>query len=224
MSEPENNDLLLDSDLKNHREQDQSSVLSVGSVVDFPDEELVLQTKSKHLENKEELDIKNKNILKKRAEALAVALVEKKDEEHIDVVEFSLATETYAIESSWVREVHPLKELTPVPCTPDFVLGIINVHGRIVSVIDLKKFFGLPEKGLTSLNKVVIISNSKMEFGILADAVLGAISILKTSIQPALLSLSGIKADYLMGVTPELVVLDAGKILSDNNIVVHEEV
>lgn len=175
-------------------------------------------------EKKGSNNLENKNILRKRAEALACQIEEKKDEEQIEVVEFSLSTEKYAIESVWVSEVHPLKELTIVPCTPPFVLGIINVHGRIVSVIDLKKFFGLVEKGLSSLNRVVIISNAKMEVGILADAVLGAISIPRTQIQPVLSSLSGIKAEYLMGVTPELVVLDAGKILSDSKIVVHEEV
>lgn len=175
-------------------------------------------------DKKDEKDKENKKILRKRAQALACQIEEKKDDEQIEAVEFSLSTEKYAIESTWVSEVHPLKELTPVPCTPPFVLGIINVHGRIVSVIDLKKFFGLAEKGLSSLNRVVIISNKKMEFGILVDAVLGAISIPKTQIQPVLSSLSGIKAEYLMGVTPELIVLDAGKILSDNKIVVHEEV
>lgn len=175
-------------------------------------------------EKREDKYLENKKILRKRAQALAFKIEEKKDEEQMGVVEFSLATEKYAIESIWVSEVYPLKEFTYVPCTPQFVLGIMNVHGRIISVIDLKKFFGLAEKGLSSLNRVVIISNKKMEFGILADAVLGAISIPKAHIQPVLSSLSGIKAEYLMGVTPELIVLDARKILSDNNIVVHEEV
>lgn len=50
--------------------------------------------------------------------------------------------------SEYVREIYPLKEFTPIPCTPPFVLGIINVRGQILSVIDIKKFFDLPEKGL----------------------------------------------------------------------------
>jgi purine-binding chemotaxis protein CheW len=117
-----------------------------------------------------------------------------------------------------------LRELTPVPCTPPFVLGIINVRGEIVSVIDMKKFFDLPERGLTDMNKVIIVHDDKMEFGILADAILGVRSILREDIQPSLPTLTGIRAEYLQGMTKEpLVVLDTEKILSAKNLVVHDE-
>jgi len=114
------------------------------------------------------------SILKARARALA-----KEPEQavaarsFIEITEFRLASETYGIESSFVREVYPLKDFTPLPGVPPFVLGIVNVHGQILSVVDLKKFFNLPDKGLGELNKVIILHNGRMEFGILADAVLG---------------------------------------------------
>ena len=83
-----------------------------------------------------------KTILKARAKALALEPErEKRKGEYLEVVEFLLAYETYAIETAYVREVYPLKELTVLPCTPPFVLGIINVRGQILSVIDIKKFF-----------------------------------------------------------------------------------
>lgn len=166
-----------------------------------------------------------KKLLKARAMALAKKPEKKEADEYIEVVEFLLALEKYGIQSGYVREVYPLKELTPVPCTPQFVAGIINVRGRILSVIDIKKFFELPEKGITDLNKVIIIHNGVMEFGILADAVLGAKQIPLRDIQTSLPTLTGIRAEYLRGVTKErLVVLDAEKILSDKKIIVHEEV
>ena len=118
-----------------------------------------------------------------------------------------------------------MKELTPLPGTPPFVLGLINVRGQILSVIDIKKFFQLPEKGLTDLNKVIIVHTDKMELGILADAILGVRSIPLQEIQTSLPTLTGIRADFLRGVTKEpLVVLDGEKILSDRKIIVHEEV
>src|SRR5439155_25417175 len=127
--------------------------------------------------------------------------------------------------SSSVREVYPLKELTPLPCTPPFVLGIINVRGKILSVIDIKKFFDLPEKGLTDLNKVIIVHADEMELGILADALLGVRAIPLEELQPSLPTLTGIRAEYLKGVTKDrLVILDTEKILSDKGIIVHEEV
>lgn len=165
-------------------------------------------------------------ILKKRAKMLAVEPAKKTEaEEYIEVVEFLLANERYAVESRHVREIYPLKELTPVPCTPPFVLGIINVRGRILSVIDIKKFFDLPERGLTPLNKVVILSSGDMEFGILADAVIGAHNISMDNLDASLPTLTGVREEYLKGVTREqVVILDAGKLLSDRSIIVHENV
>ncbi|MGH8069641.1 MAG: chemotaxis protein CheW [Candidatus Entotheonellia bacterium] len=143
----------------------------------------------------------------------------------LEVVEFLLAYETYGIEPRYVREVYPLKELTPLPCTPPFVCGIINVRGQILSVIDLKKFFDLPEKGLTDLNQVIVVHGDTMAFGLLADAILGVRSIPLDSIQPSLPTLSGIRAAHLKGVTSErLVILDAAKLLGDPTLIVFEEV
>lgn len=144
---------------------------------------------------------------------------------HIDVVEFVLAHERYAIESRYVREVAPLENLTPLPCTPAFVLGIVNLRGEILSVIDIKKFFELPEQGLTDLNKIIVLQSEDMLFGILADAIAGVRRIPVAGMQPSLPTLTGIREDYLQGVTPErLVVLDAEKLLTDENIVVREQV
>ena len=60
-----------------------------------------------------------------------------------------------------------------MPCTPPFILGIINVRGQILAVIDLKRFFNLPDKGLSDLNKVIILRRGGLEVGLLADAVAG---------------------------------------------------
>jgi purine-binding chemotaxis protein CheW len=167
-----------------------------------------------------------KKILKARAQELArEGEKEKTIEESIEIVEFLLAYEKYGIESSYVREIHPLKELTPVPCTPAFVLGIINLRGQIVSVIDMKKFFDLPERGLTDLNKVIIVHDDSMEFGILADSILGVRTMPTEEVQAPLPTLTRIHTEYLRGVTQEpIVVLDAAKILSSRNLRVHEEI
>jgi len=165
-----------------------------------------------------------RKVLKARARALAKRPEKKEADEYMEVVEFQLASERYGLQSSYVREVYPLKELTHVPCTPQFVAGIINVRGQILSVLDIKKFFELPERGITDLNKVIIARNEKMEFGILADEILGVRLIPLRELQPSLPTLTGIRAGYLKGVTKEqLVVLDAEKILSDKKIIVHEE-
>jgi purine-binding chemotaxis protein CheW len=167
-----------------------------------------------------------KRILKARAQALARQPAQAEAAGgHIEIVEFVVAYENYAVETRYVREVHPLENLTPLPCTPAFVLGIVNLRGEILSVIDLKKFFELPEKGLTDLNKVIVLQSGNMLFGILADAVAGVRRIPVTDMQPSLPTLTGIREEYLKGVTAErLVILDAEKLLSDENLVVQEQV
>jgi purine-binding chemotaxis protein CheW len=163
-----------------------------------------------------------------RARARLLAQEEKADQElfesPLEVVEFLLASEHYGIELTHIREIHALSELTPLPGTPAFVMGLANVRGQILSVIDIKKFFGLPEKGLTDLNKVIVVRTQQMELGILADAVLGVRAIGLGELQTSLPTLTGIRAEYLRGITKDpLVVLDVEKILSHEKIVVNDD-
>lgn len=166
-----------------------------------------------------------KRILKARAAALARDSLRKETTEgHLEILEFLLAYERYGIEMSWVRETCPLKDLTPLPCTPPFVLGLINVRGEIVSVVDLKRFFDLPERGLTDLNKVVIVHGDDMTFGILADEILGVRSIPGDTVQPTLPTLTGIREEYLKGITGErTIILDGSRILTDRRLIVNDE-
>jgi purine-binding chemotaxis protein CheW len=143
----------------------------------------------------------------------------------LELLEFRLASERYALETRHVQNVHPLRDLTPLPCTPPFVLGIVNVRGRILPVVDLKKFFDLPERGLTDLHRIILVQGNDLELGLLADVIVGVRSVAADSLQASLPTLSGIRADYLKGIGEErLVVLDVERILSDPRIIVHEEV
>ena len=141
----------------------------------------------------------------------------------LEIVEFRLAREKYGIEPDYIREVFPLKTLTPIPCTPSFVLGVTNLRGEILSVIDLKRFFDLPDKGLTDFTKVIVLQSETMMFGVLADSVTGTRSIPVEEIQPPLPTLTDVREEYLKGVAKgRLAILDAEKILSDETIMVHE--
>jgi len=174
----------------------------------------------------EQASREKKKILKTRAKILArEPKLEEAAESYLEVVVFLLAYETYAVETSYVREIFPFKEFTPLPCTPPFVFGIINVRGQIISVINIKKLFDLPDKGLGELNKVIILHKDGMEFGILADRILGTRSISLKDIQSSLPTLKDIRVEYLKGVTGDrVVILDVIKIMSDKKIIVHEEV
>jgi purine-binding chemotaxis protein CheW len=94
----------------------------------------------------------------------------------------------------------------------------------MVSVLDLKKFFDLPEKGLTDLNKVIVLQSGQMFFGILADTIVGVRRIAVAEIQQALTTRSGIREKYLLGVTADgMILLDAERLLTDGQIIVQEQ-
>jgi purine-binding chemotaxis protein CheW len=164
-------------------------------------------------------------VLKARARVLArEPEVTAAAHDQIAVVEFLLAHETYALESALVREVYPLRDLTSLPGTPEFVVGIVNVRGQIVAIIDLRRLFDLPTRGLTDLNKVIVLHNQDRELGLLADAVLGVRRISLQDIQAPLPTLTGIHAEYLRGVTRDrTVILDGVRILLDSRNTVRDE-
>jgi len=143
----------------------------------------------------------------------------------LELLEFSLAGERYALESRLVADVQPLRNLTPLPCTPAFVLGLVNLRGRIVAVLDLKRFFELPQRGLTNLDRVILVQGNGLDLGLLADGIVGMCTLQADRLGPSLATLQGIRADYVRGVSAEgLIVLDLPAILSDPRIVVNDEI
>ncbi len=163
-------------------------------------------------------------ILRTRAKALSREIKkESLTQDYLEVVEFVLANEKYGIELNFIVEVYTLKDLTSLPGAPPFILGVISVRGKILTIIDIKKLFELSDKGISDLNKVIIVHAHGMEAGILADVITGVRSIPFDKIQPTLPTLTDIRADYMKGVTgDQLIILDVENIFSDERIIVNE--
>ena len=167
---------------------------------------------------------KIKAILAARAKALSQS-AEAETTASLSLVVFSLADETYGIATEFVREVQPLREVTPVPCTPDFVVGVINIRGSIYSVIDIRGFFGVPKKEITETTKVLLVNAAGMTLGILADDVAGAASVPLVEIKPALAGGTISHEEYVYGVTKDmLIILDLQLLLRDERIIIREEI
>jgi purine-binding chemotaxis protein CheW len=163
--------------------------------------------------------------LKERARLLAQEQPRGGGEEKLDILTFQLAWESYGVETRFVREVYPLTDLTPIPCTPAFVLGIINLRGELCPVIELKRLFGLPDTSLTNATCAVILHNRTMEIGILADSILGVQVLKLTELQAPPTIFSGIGASFLRGIAKDrLAILDAANILAYPGIMVNEQV
>lgn len=186
------------------------NVLSAG---DAPDEASLLSA------------TQSETTLRARARQMARLLPTPAADAHCELLAFQIASETYAVETHEAREVYPLKELTPIPCTPPFVTGLINVRGELCPVVDLKRLFGMPMRDLTNATRVVILHHGILELGIVVDTILGVRTVAKTDILPPPATLSDINTAFLRGVTPEhIVILDAKALLSHRGLVVNDHV
>ena len=160
-----------------------------------------------------------RKVLRERAAILALEKYpDNSGQEIIDFLEFMLAGERYGIEIKFIREVYPLKRLVPVPGSPSYILGITSVRGQMIAVIELKRFFNLPDKGLTELDKVIILQVGDDEIGIRADSIQDLRSVTAAKIQHSLVTLHGVRERYLHGVSDEaVIIIDAKKLIDDFN-------
>lgn len=140
-----------------------------------------------------------------------------------EILRFQLAYREYALEMKYVREVILTGEITPVPGTPDFISGICAARGQIISLVDLRTLIRIPEKGLTDLNRVIVITDGKITFGILADNISGVGTIaMDQMIEPRARDLERCRG-YVKGIAGDgLYVLDAAAILGDPGIIVDD--
>jgi purine-binding chemotaxis protein CheW len=165
-------------------------------------------------------------ILINRAKELAGKKIARSENDNlIQIIEFRLNEELYGLEIDFVHEVHSLRNITLIPGTPSYVRGVINIRGQIISVIDLKVFFELGYDEISDKSKVIILQSEDMEFAILADQIIGTKLITLADTLDYLPTLSGVRADFLKGVTSVgIAVLDGRKILTDQNLIIDEKV
>ena len=165
-------------------------------------------------------------ILRLRTERLARAdETEDSGKQCIDILQFTLSKEEYGLELNVIREVFPMKDLTPLPCTPGYIAGLFNVRGKIITILDIRELFDLKVTGLSERNNLILIEALGMEAGILTDAIAGISSIPVSEIQASLPTLTDKRREYSKGISrQQVVLLDIPKILSDERIIVEENV
>lgn len=143
------------------------------------------------------------------------------DQAHL--MTFVLSGERYGIDPRVVREVLPLADFTVVPGAPDFVVGVTNLRGEILTVIDLRRFFGLAVKGVSDLSRLIVLGRDGAEIGVLADEARELLSIDVSEIQDPPESVTRIGKQYLRGVTRDaLIVLSGDVLLDDQRLLVAE--
>ncbi|MEE2025093.1 MULTISPECIES: chemotaxis protein CheW [Alkalimonas] len=134
-------------------------------------------------------------------------------------VTFKLQDEIYGINVMQVQEVLRYTEIAPVPGAPDYVVGIINLRGNVVTVIDTRTRFGLDGSDITDNTRIVIIESDKQVIGILVDSVAEVVYLKVSEIDTAPNVGNDESAKFIQGVTNRdgelLILVDLNKLLTD---------
>ncbi len=104
--------------------------------------------------------------------------------EELQLVVFRLANEEYGLPITKVQEINRLVPITKLPQTPSFMEGIINLRGRIIPIIDLRKRFGLAASDHTEDNRIIIVEVKGQTVGIIVDAVHEVVRLPQSNIEP----------------------------------------
>ncbi len=142
------------------------------------------------------------------------------DDEFLQWVTFKLNSETYGINVMQVQEVLRYSDIAPVPGAPLYVLGIINLRGNVVTVINTRSRFGIESSEITDNTRVVIIESESHVIGILVDSVAEVVYLRASEIDLAPNVGNDESAKFIQGVSNKegelLILVDLNKLLSDD--------
>ncbi len=142
------------------------------------------------------------------------------NDEVLQWVTFQLEDETYGINVMQVREVLRYTEIAPVPGAPDYVLGIINLRGNVVTVIDTRSRFGLVSGDVTENTRIIVIESERQVVGILVDSVAEVVYLRSSEIDITPSVGTEESAKFIQGVSNRegrlLILVDLNKLLSED--------
>jgi len=185
------------------------------------------------MESEMSSDVDIQNVLESRARVLArTGDVASTEQDVLRLLTFSVAEERFGVDLHYIQEIQPLKPKmwSLVPCTPAFIVGAVNIRGRIYSLMNIAAYLEIGAEADMEKAHVLLIRGETvperrlMEFCILADARPKLEQVPLTAVQPASGTLSAKGQEFIRGVTSDmLMILDLEKLISHSGIIVREE-
>lgn len=141
-----------------------------------------------------------------------------KDAAVSQIVSFRLANEEYGLDIMKVQEIILMGEITEIPEVSDFIRGLINLRGKVIPIVDLRKRFGLDTGDLTEHTRIIVVDTTDATFGIIVDAVNKVLRIDEKQMEPPPTGLLGAEQAYIMGLVKMeekiMILLNLDRILS----------
>ncbi len=149
-------------------------------------------------------------------------LHETDDSSLIQLVTFKIAEEEFGVDILKVQEIIRMMPITKVPNAPSFVEGVINLRGKVIPVIDMRKRFGLPESERDSNTRIEVMDLQGQVVGFVVDAVSEVLRIKESTVEPPPAVVAGIGSEYMKGVGKLedrlLILLDLDKLLNQQEL------
>ena len=140
-------------------------------------------------------------------------------EEVLQLVSFTLGQEEFGLDIQSIQEINRMVEITRVPNSPEFVTGVINLRGKVIPIIDLRKRFGFPPKESDKNTRIIVVELGSMVVGFIVDTVREVIRIPKNITEPPPAIIAGIGSEYIISVAKLenrlLILLDLERLLRD---------
>jgi len=143
--------------------------------------------------------------------------VKEEEEEHLQLLTFILGSEEYALNIMDIKEIIKPKEVTEVPRSPDYILGIFSLRGTIIPVLDVNMRLGLSRGERGPQNRVIVVKYREHFFGLHVDSVVQVLDIPISRIEPPPEILGGVEGEFLRGIgridERLIILLNLGRIL-----------
>jgi purine-binding chemotaxis protein CheW len=120
--------------------------------------------------------------------------------EILQLVTFNLGSEEYAVDILKVQEINRMKEITRVPNAPDYVEGVINLRGKVIPVVNLRKKFFLPDRESDTQSRIMIMDIQVITMGLIVDAVSEVLRVPAEIVEPAPPMASSIGTEFIRGI------------------------
>lgn len=146
----------------------------------------------------------------------------------IPLAVIGLNDEYFGLNLQTVREFSKIRNITPIPCCPDHIIGNINLRGEIVTLVDIRKVLNMPLADIKSSSKAIVIQVDDIVAGLHVDEVFDVMYLQPSSVTPVPTAAHSSNGEYLRGNAPYqekmLSILDLSKILVTGGLIVNEEV
>lgn len=142
----------------------------------------------------------------------------KSDDSLLQLVTFNISEEEFGVDILKVQEIIRTMEITKVPRAPEFVEGVINLRGKVIPILDLRRRFGMQARPHDKQTRIIVIELGAMIVGFVVDGVSEVLRISASTVEPPPAVVSGLESEYISGVGKLedrlLILLDLNKLLS----------